>query len=585
MSNKIQARWYQTEASQALYDSVKSDPQCNPVVVVPTGGGKTIILCQVIDLILSDDPSENVLVLSHDKRILRQNHEALENYFEMDVGLYCSGMGSKTIKKITVASIQSIYKKPEMFDRFGKILVDECHLVTIDQAGMYRKFLAALNGHQVAGLTATDFRTGYGYIHKGEDALFNHVAYDLSSTENFNRLVDEGYLSELFAKPTAMKLQTDDLKKLGGDFSQKDMSKKLDRADITESAVIESINYGKNYKRWLCFAIDIAHAEHIKERFLAHGIPAACVHSKSDEDDEMIINQFRTGKFRVLIGIGMLTTGLDIPDIDMIILMRPTQSPVLHIQMIGRGLRVVYGENMPLETTEERLAAIQAGPKKHCLVLDFSGNVARLGPINHITIHQKDPSKGGGNAITKECPVCSMITYGAAKFCDNCGHEFVFIERLHSHATDEEIVAAKKKFRIEDNVKTWADVDSVSYSRHISHRGTPDQMVVNYKCGLSIVREYVSLDHNGKAKYMARHWVDYRWPKENGEAPANVTELLKNAHLLIRPNKIFVDTRGEYPAITDAVFDSDVPMVETTSRLDEPRKNPYSEEFEDDIPF
>jgi len=554
MTKELQERWYQVEASQSLFDALKNDSESNPVVVIPTGGGKTIILCQVVDLILTDNPYEKVLIVSHDKRILRQNHEALEDFFEIEIGLYCSGLGSKEIKKITVASIQSIYKCPELFEGYGTILVDECHLVTIKQSGMYRSFLDALGQHQVGGLTATDFRTGHGYIHKGKGALFNEVAYDLSSTENFNRLVTEGYLSELYSKPTGMKMKTDGLKKLGGDFSQKDMSVNLDRDELTDAAVLEACHYGKKYKRWLCFAIDIAHAENIKERFIAHGVKADCVHSKSDQDDELTINKFRRGEIRVLIGIGMLTTGLDIPDIDMIILLRPTQSPVLHIQMTGRGLRVVYAEGMPIDTIEQRLDAIRKGPKQHCLVLDFAGNVSRLGPINHISIEQKDPSKGGGQAITKECPDCSMITHGSAKECENCGHEFQFKQLLQASADNIEIVSKRKRMRIEDNCRTWADVDSINYDRHVSRIGSPDQVVVIYKCGMTIVREYINIDHKGYAKHHARNWIDFRWEDKNGKAPSTVSEFLRLKAFFKSPEKIYVDTRGQWPEIVDAIF-------------------------------
>jgi len=554
MTKELQERWYQVEASQSLFDALKNDSESNPVVVIPTGGGKTIILCQVVDLILTDNPYEKVLIVSHDKRILRQNHEALEDFFEIEIGLYCSGLGSKEVKKITVASIQSIYKCPQLFRGYGRILVDECHLVTIKQSGMYRSFLDALGKHQVGGLTATDFRTGHGYIHKGKGALFNEVAYDLSSTENFNRLVTEGYLSELYSKPTAMKLDTTGLKKLGGDFNKKDMSVKLDRDELTESAVLESCKYGKNYKRWLCFAIDIAHAENIKDKFISKGIEAACVHSKSEDDDEEIIKKFKEGEFRVLIGIGMLTTGLDIPDIDMIILLRPTSSCVLHIQMIGRGLRTVYAENYSIDTIEERLEAIKQGPKQHCLVLDFAGNVSRLGPINNISIEQKEPSKGTGQAITKECPECTMITYGSAKECENCGHEFEFKELLKLYAEDVEIISKAKKLRIEENCKSWSEVDSVSYHRHIARVGSPEQIVAVYKCGLSSVSEYININHKGYAKHHAKNWIAYRWKKENGNPPKTINEFFSKKEMIMKPKKIFLDTRGKYPEILDAVF-------------------------------
>ena len=107
-------RWYQTESSQALFHAVKDDKTIHPVAVLPTGSGKTFTICELINLYLSHNPHANVLVLSHVREILEQNHEALEGFFEIDVGLYSAGLGSKTINKITVAGIQSCYKKPEL---------------------------------------------------------------------------------------------------------------------------------------------------------------------------------------------------------------------------------------------------------------------------------------------------------------------------------------------------------------------------------------------------------------------------------------------------------------------------------------
>ena len=555
MAKKYYERKYQIKASNALYKALKKDPTCHPIVVAPGGSGKTIILCKIIDLVLSNDPHENILVLSHDKRILTQNFDSLEEYFDgIDIGLYSSGLKEKEIKKITVAGIQSVFRKPELFENFGLILIDECHLVTINQTGMYRKFIKALPLVQVGGLTATHFRTGHGYIHKGEGALFNVLAYDGSSTENFNKLISDGYLSQLFSKPTSLKYKTDGVKTIAGDFSAKDMSKKFDRESLTEAAVIESTHYGKKYKHWLCFAIDIKHAENIKKRFEAHCIPACVLHSKMEEDEDKIIQDYKKGKYRVLINVNMAAVGFDFPEIDLILLMRPTKSQNFHVQMIARGSRVIYKKGFDLSKAKGRLKAIKKGKKPHCLVLDFAGNVSRLGPINHMDIEQKDKGKGKGQAITKECPDCTIINHGSAKFCCNCGYEFEFKEKLQTTAGNEDIIEKRKLLSIPDDKKIWVAVDKISYSRYKSEHGTPEQILVQYKCGLTTVKEFIGIQHNGYAKHWANNWIDFRWDHEKGPAPFTVFQFMNNLDFIKKPVEIYVNTKGKRPEVMDAKF-------------------------------
>lgn len=548
-------RWYQEECAAALFKDITEDVECHPIGVVPTGGGKTAILCKLIDLILSANPVENILVLSHVSEILEQNHESLQNYFgETFIGLYSSGLKTREIKKITVAGIQSIHKKIEEFSDFGVVIVDECHLITIKESGMYRSFLDAMVGSQVCGLTATHFRTGHGYIHEGEGALFNKLSYDLSSPQNFARLQDEGFLSKLFSKPTAVKLETDGIKTVAGDFSQKQLSANLDRDNITEAIVMESLHFGKKYKKWLCFAIDIDHAENIKRRFLNHGISCEVVHSKMKRSRKDVINDYKNGKYKLLINVNVLTTGFDVPDIDLIIMMRPTKSPIIHVQTIGRGLRVVYKEGHDISTVEGRLAAIADSDKTHCLVLDFAGNTSRLGPIDNVEVQIAGKGKGDGEAITKDCPECSITNHAAARNCINCDFEFVFKEKLQLEASTQNIVSGAKALRVPDNEKSWADVDGIHYERRKGFGHVKDKVQVIYHCGLTRVREQIDIEGVGYPRHIAVHWIDFRWDYDQGSPPETVRELLESTKYIRTPKRILVDRRGKYDSVEDAEF-------------------------------
>jgi DNA repair protein RadD len=539
-----QDRWYQIEAVEKTTALMDGNPSAHPLIVMPTGSGKSHTMCMFVDAHLTKKPADNILILSHVAEILEQDHEALSDFFDIDIGLYSAGLGERDIKKITVASIQTVYNNPEKFKHFNIVIIDECHRIPINNNSMYRKFLSELNAVYI-GLTATNFRLGHGYIHEGEGALFTDIAYDLSEYEAFNRLVDEGFLSKLITKKTIEQLNTDGLKKTGGDFNVKAMVDRFDRSEITNSAVSEIIKFGKNFKRWLIFTIDIDHAEHVADELCRNGISTACIHSKMGEDRKQVIKDAKDGKYRAVVNVDILTTGYDDPNIDLIVLLRPTESPSLHIQMIGRGLRVVYAPGFDLDTIEGRLNAIKASNKQACLVLDFAGNTERLGPINDVKVKQKGKSQGG-EPITKECPGCGVIHHPSVRTCDICGHEFVFKEKISTSATTADVV------KNSSNIKQWVDVAGVSYSIH-QKAGSPSSLRVTYNVGFVSFSEWICYDHDGFAGRKARHWVKWRWIGVAG-MPDDLSGLYKNTDLLMKPKQILVNNSGKFPSIDDYSF-------------------------------
>lgn len=528
---EIKLRWYQEEAVDATVEYF-DDFDGHPVVVVPTGAGKTIILCEMANQFMTDYPGAKILVLSHVKEILQQDHAALSKYFDgYDVGLWSAGLKSKTKANITVAGIQSVYRRPDIFKDFNFVIIDECHLINHNDEGMYRNFLNRLPKANYIGLTATHFRLGHGYIHEGKNALFTDVVYDLSSVENFNRLVKEGYLSRLISKATDADWDTEGVRTRGGDFRTDDLSTKFDREKITDEAVKEIIKYGKNYKAWLVFAIDIEHAEHIASKMNELGIKTACVHSKMKEDRSEVISAYKRGHYRCMVNVDILTTGFDVPHIDLIAMLRPTKSPVLHVQAIGRGLRVAEG-------------------KDHCLVLDFAGNTERLGPINNVVVRKKGEGKGNGEPITKRCPECDVIHHPSVKECDVCGHVFKFKEKIKTKAGSSDVVQGDNW---KEELVKWHEVDEVQYYIH-QKKGKPSSLKVTYLCGLKSFSEWVCIDHPpGFAKHKADNWVRHR-AGDMPFTPDNLQDLYKNRYLLKVPKRILVDSSQKFASINDSQF-------------------------------
>lgn len=511
----ITPRPYQTEAINAIFNYFYSGKKGNPLVVAPTGSGKSIMISLFCDIVFKKWPNQKILIISHVKEILRQNYRVIREHMNNKViGLYSAGLRSKTLKDITIASIQSIYNKPELFDQFDIIIVDEAHTIPHIKNGRYHKFFSQVE-KPVIGFTATPFRLGTGYLHMGAGAFFDDIVYTISIKE----LQDAGYLCKLSSKGTKKRLDASKIRKQAGDYILSELSLAFDRDRITRNIVQELLSYKDLRKKWLVFAIDIAHAENITAELKIAGIKTACVHSRMEGNRDKIIQDFKDGRYQALVSVAVLTTGFDAPDVDLIVLIRPTASPVLHVQIIGRGLRPYSG-------------------KEDCLILDFAGNLMRNGPIDAPVIKLK--GKGNGEAIMKECDHCYEIVHAAVRICPCCGKPFKFRHKLLSHSANKAVLS----------IEEWHPVDDIKYFNYTGSRKIP-MLKVSYFCGLRRFNEYVCLEHSGYAKHKAQHWWRRRSPEQPPETAQQALELSDS---LNTPIKILVNEGGKFPTIKKQEF-------------------------------
>lgn len=512
--------WYQQEAiNAALYSFSQGERRI--LIVAPTGSGKSVIIACFCEQVTKKWPGTKILVISDTIEILKQNHQALiEQLPELGIGLYSAGVGCKTLDKITVAGIQSIYKKTELFSEFDLILVDEAHSVSFDPKTRYRLFLDKLNKPTI-GLTATPFRLKGGYLYTGENSFFKHKAYEI----RIPILQKEGKLCSLITQGTENKMDASKIKQQEGDFIISELSLAFDREEITKKIIQELIKYKEKRKKWLGFAIDINHCVHITEQLTNSGVAVAALHSKlTPYARNKIIKNFREGKLQALVSISMVITGFDVKDIDLIFLMRPTTSPSRHIQMIGRGLRTAEG-------------------KKDCLCLDFAENLIRNGPIDDPKIKDNEFClKGSGEALMKECPKCLLICPIATRIC-GCGYHFPFKHHLTSFSSDAEIISTQE----------WHKVQFVDYFVKINKKGIPC-LIVRYYCGLRSFSEVVCFEHEGFAKFSAHHWWKRRWSLPNVFVPATCEEAKKHSNFLKKPSEIKVREGGKYPTIQECLI-------------------------------
>ena len=394
----------------------------NPCIVAPTGSGKAWICAGLCEDIVSRHPSVKILVLSHVKELLVQDAEKITQvWHDAPVGLYSAGLGSKDINTITVAGIQSIWKKGAELGRVDLVIVDEAHLISNTDSGMYRTLLAQLQEvnpkMRVIGLTATPYRLGQGMLTEGSEAIFTALLEAASIEE----LIRRGYLAKLTSTFTDMKLDVEGVRKVQGDYEKQELEERVNNLDNNTRIVEETIRRAGNRRAWLIFCVSVSHAEAMRDEFIAHGINAATITGKtSSAERERIFSEFKAGKIRALTNVGVATTGFDYPDIDVIVMARPTLSPGLYMQMSGRGMRVK-----------------SPGHYKDCLVLDFAGNIERHGAITKIipprrTISRKKSERPELGEMFKECPQCHKVIMRRARICAHCGYQFSELSELNT---------------------------------------------------------------------------------------------------------------------------------------------------------
>jgi DNA repair protein RadD len=474
-------------------------------VVIPTGGGKT----PVIATICRDAVNlwnGRVVILAHVKELLEQAADKLR-YIAPDVplGIYSAGLKRKDLGyAVTVAGIQSIWKKACDLGPVDLIIVDEAHMVPAEDDGMYRQFIAdakAVNPQvRIVGLTATPYRMKSGSI-CGTQNILNHVCYEVGVRE----LIVQGHLSPLRTKAGLQRVDTSDLHVRAGEFVASEVEDLMDKDALVEGACAEIVAQTQDRKAALIFSSGVRHGQHIVEVLRSrHGVECGFVTGNTpDGVRAAILGRFRAGELKYLCNVNVLTTGFDAPHIDCVALLRPTMSPGLYYQMVGRGFRLHPG-------------------KADCLVLDFGGNVLRHGPVDAIRISTED--RGDGEAPAKECPRCHALIAAGYQVCPECGHQFPEPNKQKHEAT-----ASTEGILSGQTTREEYHVSETTYHVHVkrSDPAAPLTMRVEYRVGFNrYFREWVCFDHTGYARTKAEAW----WRARSVEpVPSTVEEAVELA--------------------------------------------------------
>lgn len=407
----IKLREYQRECIDALTAWwAENDAGDHPVCELPTGSGKTIIFSGLIRAFLADVPDARVLVLAHRQELVEQAAAKLTRVWpNAPVGIWCAGLGERDARQVTIATRDSIAHRieevTELFGHYDLVIVDEAHNIGRDESARYRAILTHLHAAnprlRVVGFTATPFRADMGPIYGEEDHhLFTGVAYRRTIPQQ----IAGGYLSPMRAAAVRAQIDTEGVRTRAGDFVASELGERGSHRDLIERQLDEWQRHAADRRASVFFCASVLHAEAVSDALAARGIDAPNISVGRDSESmrarREVLEQFNAGNLPAVVNVSILTEGWDCERLDCVVLLRPTKSLGLFIQMVGRGLRL-HPE------------------KSDCLLLDFGGCLERFGPIDRAT-----PPTPKGPPKARECPECETVNAADATECENCGHEF-----------------------------------------------------------------------------------------------------------------------------------------------------------------
>lgn len=339
------------------------------------------------------------------------------------------------------------------------------------------------------------------------------------------------------------------------------MEKAVDIDEITKKCVDEIVFHGQQRKKWLIFTAGIQHCEHVTQEILSRGISCEMVIGDTDKKErENIVKRFKSGETKCLVNVATMTTGVNVPDIDMIAFLRPTKSPVLYIQMIGRGLRTAEG-------------------KENLLCLDFGGVIENLGPIDSVEIRKKntakDPDAPKGDAILKHCPACGEMCAAAQRFCYVCSYSFIN-DALNTKSEDHNAILSSDE-PIEERAVIAMNIDKHYKGGNIE--ATPS-LCVSYITMSGVYKEWICFEHKGYARDKAIHWHK-KMGMEGMNPPNTIDDAIGYGYKA--PSKVMIRKEGKYYRVKDISFDK---SDEPEAIIEPPKpKDIWNDWMDDEIPF
>lgn len=437
----MKLRDYQQYAIDKMRSEIKSGVK-KMVLQIATGGGKTAVASAVTEM--AYEKNKRVWFIADTTELVEQTVETFER-FGLDCGVI-QGIHEKTNyeKPLQVATAQTLLRRLDKQFADAEhwmpdlVIIDECHVVYKS----HKMLMERLPNVIFIGLSATPFSKGLGLIY---DSLI------IGATTK--KLQQDGFLVPIHAYAARKKVDLKGVKtKANGDWNESGLEEKVNNKEIVADIVSNWLRLGEN-RQTIVFCVNVAHSKHVCEQFLLRGVKAMHLDGRTEKEQRKeIINDYKSGEIKVLTSVGVLTKGFDAPSTSCVVLARPTKSLMLHIQMIGRGLRI-------------------ADNKDDCIILDHAGNLQRNGfPDDELPKELCDGTAKGQQKdrkqkdapLPKECTKCGYIKPPGSVMCFRCGH---IPERQNDVETvDGEMVSLKKA-----NKEATKDQKQAFYSGLISY--------------------------------------------------------------------------------------------------------------------
>ncbi|EJV0606529.1 DEAD/DEAH box helicase [Vibrio parahaemolyticus] len=578
-------RPYQADSVKAVihYFRKHSTPA---VIVLPTGAGKSLVIAELARL-----AKGRVLVLAHVKELVEQNHAKYEGY-GLKGAIFSAGLGRKeTDQQVVFASVQSVVRNLDSFkNQFSLLVIDECHRVPDDKNSSYQKVITHLRelnpGIKVLGLTATPYRLGMGWIYQyhtrgqvrtEESRFFRDCIFELP----IRYLLDENFLTPArMMDAPVLSYDFSQLKPANtGRYKEAEMDMVIDKAKRATPQIVEQIiQYARERKGVMIFAATVRHAQEI-HGLLSEGETAIVIGDTPTPERDAIIQAFKNREIKYLVNVSVLTTGFDAPHVDLIAILRPTESVSLYQQIVGRGLRLSEGKN-------------------ECLVLDYAGNSYDL-----YQPEVGDPKPDStSEIITIPCPACGFNNnfwgkldsngfllehFGRrcqgyfededtgerehcgyrfrAKYCSECGADNDIAARI-CHECDATLVDPDKKLKEALNLKDALifECTEMDLSVFKSNDGK-SQLKVTYSGepyqgeGHALVHEFWSLNtkkqkQTFKDQFVRPHLADKHRPFEE----ASPTRVVANQHRFRLPQFVIARKSGRFWKLRDKIFEDEL---------------------------
>ncbi len=419
----ITLRPYQESAVNLIRDEVRKGNK-RVLLALPTGSGKTHVMGNIASKSINN--GHKVLAMMHRRQLVNQMTDRFQEC-DINSGIIMAGMDSSLDCKCQIVTTQTYSRRLKLSDiennRFfinaSVVLVDEAHHAL---SKTFQNILKKYEDKIVIGVTATPcLSSGIGM---GEyfDAIVQPI--------NIQELIDQKFLVPgIYYGPSTPDLSK--LRTIAGDYEKKGLNKVMNQPKLIGDVIDNWLKLAGD-KKTMVFAVNVAHSKALRDEFIHKGVQAEHLDAHCDDEvREETLNRFRSGETQVICNVGLYTEGTDIPEIECIVLARPTKSLGLHLQMMGRGARPFPG-------------------KDSFMILDHGGSIDRLGYYeDEIEWSLSGKANSAKKKIIRKkekkirnCKMCSFLFTGSR--CPQCGHEIEEYKKL-IEAEEAELVQIGKK--------------------------------------------------------------------------------------------------------------------------------------------